>query len=144
MTVVLDPRVHAAAAKAAIDAAVGPDPATSLTRVFDYDDVPGTNKNPGTPPNIHVLISLERRYNPNLRSAKAGAAGWRLAARGIGRTVDESRWALLMVATALNEKRLFIGEDEIPTTPIQYESGQAPELDDGMYAGLDFYTYASH
>lgn len=135
MSVVLDSRLHANAVKAAVTDELGPWDA------YDYDEVPGTNGNAGTVPAIFVLVSVERRYNPNLRStAKAGMTGWRIAVRAVGPTVDEVRWALLKVATALNEERLTV--DGSPTTPIQFESDQAPEFDDGRYSGIALYTYA--
>jgi hypothetical protein len=138
---VLDSRAYATAIKAAIAAELGPIPGTSDTRVYDYDEVPGANGNTGTQPNIYVVVSLERRYNPNLRStAQAGMTGWRLAVRANGRTVDEVRWALLKAAVALNENRLTV--DGTSTTPIQFESDQAPLYDEGLYTAVAFYTYA--
>lgn len=136
MSVVLDSRPHAEAVKAAVDAALGP------VNAYDYDEVPGANGNTGTQPNIYVAISLERRYNPNLRStAQAGMTGWRIAARGVGRTVDEVRWALFKVAEALNEQRLTI--DGTPTTPIQFENDlEAPRYDDGRFTAAAAYTYS--
>lgn len=133
--IVLDSRAHATAVKAAIKAQLGPNNA------YDYGTVPGADGNTGTLPNIFVLVSVERRYNPNLRlSAQAGTTGWRIGVRALGRTVDESRWALLKVATALNEARLTI--DGTTTTPIQFESDQAPVLDEGRYSALSLWTYS--
>lgn len=133
--IVLDSRAHAAAVKTAIKAQLGPNDA------YDYDEIPGANGNDGDLPDIYVAVSLERRYNPNLRiTAQAGATGWRIAVRAVGPTVDEVRWALLKVATALNEKRLTI--NGTPTTPIQFETDQAPERDEGVYTAVAFYTYS--
>lgn len=134
-TTTLDERLHVAAIKAAIKAQFGPN------NVYDYGTVPGADGNAGTLPNIFALVSLERRYNPNLTlAARASANGWRLSVRVVGRTMDEARWALLKVATALNEQRLTI--DGRATTPLQYESPRPPELDDGRFSGLASYTYA--
>lgn len=141
MSVVLDTRAHAAAIKAAIHATVGPIPSTTDTRTYDYDEVPGVNGNTGNQPNIYVVVSLERRHNPNLRAtAQAGLTGWRVAARANGRTVDEVRWTLLKVAEALNEASLTV--DETRTTPLQFESDEAPQYDDDRYTAVAFYTYA--
>lgn len=140
MTTNFDSRVHATAVKAALDTAVGPDPVTSKTRVFDYDDVPGWKGNAGTPPTIFALVSLERRYNPPERiSARAGTTSWRVAVRGIGTTIDEARWAMFHIAQALNEKRLTIAGTT--TTSIQLESEQAPEEDDDRYSGTSVWTF---
>jgi hypothetical protein len=46
---------------------------------------------------------------------------------------------MFKVAVALNEKALTIGGDV--TTPVQFESDQAPEWDDGRYSALALYTY---
>ena len=144
MSVVLDSRLHAGAIKAAIDAELGPIPGTTDTRVYDYDEVPGANGNTGEQPRIYVAISLERRFNPNLRaSGRAGSTGWRLAARANGNTVDEVRWALLKVAEALDEVRLTISGSR--TTPIQFEAEiEAPKFDDGKFTAANSYIYAIH
>lgn len=135
MTTLIDPRAYATAVKAALTATVG------ANRVYDYDDLPGSNGNAGDLPDIFVLVSIERRYNPNLNlAAMAGSTGWRVAVRSVGRTIDETRWAMFKVATALNEKRLTVAAKS--TTPIQFESDQAPELDDGRFAALSLWTFA--
>jgi hypothetical protein len=135
VSVVLDSRAHATAVKAAIKAQLGPNNA------YDYDEVPGTNGNAGILPNIYVLVTVQRRFNGNRRlTAQAGLTGWRISARAVGRTIDEVRWAMFKVATALNEERLTISGST--TTPIQFETDQAPESDDGRFSGLALYTYA--
>jgi hypothetical protein len=136
VTVVLDSRPHATACRTAITATLAP----SWT-AYDYGKVPGADGNPGTLPNIYALVSVERRYNPTLRlSAQSGAVGWRVAVRVVGRTVDEARWALSRVADALNEQRLTVGAQT--TTPLQFESEQSPEPDDGRFSALTLYTYS--
>lgn len=128
MTVVLDSRTHATAIRTAIKVQFGPND------VYDYDDVPTT------PPDIFALVSVERRFNPDLKmSAQATTGGWRVAVRSLGTTVDEARWAMVKVTAALNEARLSIGGQT--TTPIQFESDQAPVLDDSRYAGLSLWIY---
>lgn len=132
----VDARVHAEAIKAALNIALAPKVAA-----LDYDEVPGMNGNGGKLPNIYVAVSVERRAGAPLRKATAttGRTGWRIAARGVGRTVDECRWAMFHIAQALNETRLTIGGTV--TTPIQFETDQAPERDDSRYAALALYTY---
>lgn len=135
MSVLIDARPHAAAIKAALDAALAP-----AWVSFEYDKVPGTNGNAGTAPGIFVALSLERRTNPLLRTpGRAGAAGWRVALRSVGRTVAECRWAQLRVADALNEQRLFVAGEY--SNRLQFESGDAPGFDDGRYSAIDLYTY---
>lgn len=135
MTVVIDSREHAAAIKAAVNVQLGDD-----VECYEYDEVPGVNGNDGTEPRKYAVFSIERRYNPNLRAAKAGGTGWRVAARCNGMTVDESRWVMFKTAAALNETVLTI--DGSPTTRLQFEADQAPEFDDGRYSGLALYTYS--
>lgn len=140
MTVLLDARPHAEAATTAISTALAP------WEVFDYGHVPGADGNEGDLPDIYALLTVERRANPNLRlSAQASRVGWRLTVRVVGTDVDETRWALRQVSAALNERRLpiVVSDDETrPTSPIQFESDQSPEPDDGRYAALSSWTYA--
>lgn len=134
MTVLTDARPHATAAKAAIAAALG------SSHVYDHGQVPGTYGSTAPLPNIFVLVAVERRASPVLRSARAGNVGWRLVVTALGRTVSESAWAAEKVALALNEQRLTVGGAE--TTRIQFESATAPRYDDGRFAANLFYTYA--
>lgn len=135
MSVVLDPRLHMAAVKTAIKAQLGPND------VYDVGQVPGSNGNAGALPKIFVLVSLERRYNSELRlSAQASMTSWRIAVRSVGRTVDETLWAMFRVTTALNENRVTV--DGNISSPIQFESDQAPVYDDGRYSGSAFFTFS--
>lgn len=134
MSVLLDVRPHAVALKAALDGPLG------QWSAYDYDEVPGGNGNEGTLPFIYVVLSVERRLNPIVRApGRTSSAGWRVALRSVGRTVDECRWAQNRVAIGLNEKRLLVADEH--TSRLQYESGQAAELDEGRYSALDIYTY---
>lgn len=134
--VIIDARPHAAAVKAAVTAAMAPQ-----WTAYDYGKVPGADGNPGSLPYIYAIVTLERRYNPNLRlSANASSGGWRATVRCVGRTADECRWAMNKAATALNETRLTV--DGRTTTPIQFESEQNPEPDDGRLSALSVWTYA--
>lgn len=137
----VDDRVHATAVKAALNTAL-----TGTAAAYDYDEIPGAPTNPSETernkplPNIYVALSIERRGGVPVRAtATTGRTGWRVAARCVGRTTDECRWALLKVAVALNEKCLTIGGDL--TSPVTFESGQAPEWADGRYTARALYTY---
>lgn len=139
MTALLDSRPHAEAVKAAIRAKLSPSsPATA--HVYDYDDVPSTYGNAGTLPNIFVVLSVERRAGSPLRgTGRTGTSGWRIALRGVGRTVDESRFALLRAAEALDGARLTVSGEK--STPVLFETDQAPEYDDGRWSGSSVWTY---
>lgn len=134
MTGQVDPREHAGAVKAALNA-------TLNDKAFDYDEAPGLNGKSGTIPNVFALVSVERRGGVSPRAiGGTGRTGWRIAVRCVGRTVDECRWALWKTAVALDEVRLTV--DGTETTPIQLEADQAPEFDDGRYSAAVLYTYA--
>lgn len=134
MSTLIDARPHAAAIKAAINAHLGP------WETFEYDNVPGTNENEGTPPVMFVTISLERRGNELLRSvARSGSTAWRLAVRYTAPSVDECRWLQKRTADAINEQRVVVADK--PTTRMQFEPGDAPAFDDGAYSSHDFYTF---
>lgn len=138
MSTLVDSRLHAAAVRDAVTDAFGE------WTAYDYGKVPGADGNTGRLPSIYALVTVERRFGGNLRStARAGNVGWRATVRVVGRTPDEARWALLRVAEALNEKRLHVLTETGPksTTPIQFESEQSPEKDDGRYSALVSYTY---
>lgn len=134
MTVLLDSRPHADAAKAAITAALG------SWQAYDYGEVPGADGNAGALPNIYALVTVERMSGMPLRmSAQASRAGWRITARCVGRTPDECRWALAKVAAALNEVSLTVSG--AVTSPIQFESDHAPAPDAGLISGMSLWTY---
>lgn len=141
MSTLIDPRAFATAARTAITAELAPHAA------WEYGKMPGDPSNPieaerikPLPP-IFVLVAVERRYNPNLRStAQAGRTGWRLLIRAAGSTVSEAGWALLKVGEALNERRLMVAGS--PTTPIQFESETAPRLDETRFVAEAAYTFA--
>lgn len=134
MNLLVDARPHLDAIKAAIADAMGSDD------VYDHSDVPGRFGNPGDLPDVFVLVAVERRYSPVLRSAHAGNVGWRVIVTALGTTVAESAWVLSRVADALNEQRLIIASQ--PTTRIQFESDTAPKFDDDRFTADAFYTYA--
>jgi hypothetical protein len=136
MSIVLDARPFAEAAKAAIRAQLGEHD------VYEYGQVPGFDRNEGPQPDLFALLSIERIYNPTLRlTAQAGATGWRVAVRCLGTTVNESRWVAWRVAVALNEQRLTVAGR--PTTRLQMEpSDDSPTRDDGRYVADVLYRFA--
>lgn len=138
MSVILDARPHATAIRTALDAQLDP------WLAFDYGEVPGSEGVGGTMPRIFAVVGVERMYLPPRRMpAKSGVTGWRASVRVVARTVNEARWAMFQVATALNEVQLEVGSDLALTTPIQPEDGErAPAPDDGRFSATSFWTYA--
>lgn len=139
----LDVRDHVRAIKAAIDAQFG----TSGWHAYNFGEAPGDPQNPveaqrrlSLPP-IYALVAVERRNLPWRRSvtAQAGRSGWRAAVRAMGRSVDESLWALDRVHLALDEAILTVGG--MVTTPIQHETSLSPEWDSGRFSALSAFTY---
>jgi hypothetical protein len=137
----LDERDHAAVLTALIDAAMGPDPDTTKSRVFTYGKVPGADGNPGTLPRIYALISIERRFTPaNKAVAMTTRSGWRVSVRYVGKTVLEAQWANAKIAAALDQQ--YITVNGLTSTPLIHESTSAVAPDDGLYSGLVGFTYA--
>lgn len=114
---------------------------TACTKpVYGYDNVPGTNNNPGTRPTDYLLLTVERMFIPASRmSAQSKVAGYRVTVRGVGANANNVRVSLAQAATALNEVRLTVSSKA--TSPIQHESSQPAEWDDPLYSALDTYTY---
>lgn len=140
MSVLLDERAHAAVVLTALRAALASDPADGNV-VDDLNKIPGTEGNEGKAPPIFATIELERTSPVQKRmTSQAGTAGWMLTVTVNGRTVDEARWALLQVARALNERRLVV--EGRTTTPLQYETGNAPTPRGKRYEADALYTYA--
>ena len=109
-------------------------------RIYAYGQVPGLDNNPGVVPGIHALLVIERRYAPPaLMVARAGTSGWRVTVRGVGRTVDEARWAMNAATRALEGRRLSI--EGVMSTPLTLEVAQMVEPDDGRFSGLATWTY---
>lgn len=127
----LDARTHATAIKAALSSLSAP--------VYEYDNVPGTNGNLGSVPQNFLILAVERRFGGVLRSGFSGSTGWRFSLRAVGSSVGNARKILADAAALVNEARLSIDSEQ--TTPIQFESGEAPVYDDDRYSGFDFYTY---
>lgn len=132
----LDARKHAEALKVDLKAAL------NSQHVYDYDEVPGVDGNPGPLPGIFALISVELVPSTNRRmTGQSAVRRWIASVSGLGETVDESRWALAKIAGALYEKRLTV--DGTATSPLlSPEPGQAPRREDGRYIGRLIFTYS--
>lgn len=135
MSLAVDARPVAGALKSAIGAEVAPN------SVYEYRQVPGADSNAGVLPSIFVLLSIERRQNIYVRmTARTDVSGWRVATRCAGRTVDECRWAMNRVARALDGQVLEVA-DQV-STPIQFESDEAPAWDDGRFTAVSMWTFS--
>lgn len=136
---VVDERVHRDVIVGLLTAAGLVDSAAKSI-VFDYGKVPGADGNAGTLPPIYLLLNVERRATGVYRAGRAGVSGWRISLRGVGRTVDEARWALNKATVALDEQNLLIGGKT--STPVTFNTSQAVSKDDGRFSGLIAWTYA--
>lgn len=130
-----DERPHAAALLAALNTALSPRAA------YTRGKVPGLDNNAGTEPAIYAIVDLERRNNtPTLRAGRTVRRGWRVTVRGVGRTVDEARWALARASVALEGAQVDVGT---PTTPLLFETADQVAPDEGRYSGAITYTYGN-
>lgn len=132
----LDEQTHFDAIEAALKVTVG-------DHVYDYGRVPGLDDNTGTIPAQFALLAVERRFVPASRmSAQTAVSGWRVLVEVVAANYPANvREGLADVASALNEQRLTIGDQQ--TTPIQHETSEAIVPDGkGWYSGRTFYTYA--
>lgn len=137
---VVDERVHRDVIVPLLATAVGRLDADGKPVIYDYGKVPGADGNAGTLPPIYLLLTVERRATGVYRAARAGVSGWRISIRGVGRTVDEARWALHKATVALDEQNLLIGGKT--STPVTFNTSQAVGKDDGRFSGLIAWTYA--
>jgi hypothetical protein len=128
-----DERPHADALLAALDTELDPRAAYSRGKV------PGLDGNAGPEPAIYVILDLERRDGgPTMRAGRTLRRSWRATIRGVGRTVDEARWALSR-ASEIEGVQFVI--DDLTTTPLAFESAEGVAPDDKRYSGSITYTY---
>jgi hypothetical protein len=137
----VDEREHSAVVIAAIQAAfTALNPAWTET-VFDFGSVPGQDQNEGTVPDLFVALQVERRFvTPTRMVTLPSRTGWRIAARYVGRTVNNARLAALAVATALDGQRLVVAGST--STPVLLENTTSIQPDDGMFSGSSQWTYS--
>lgn len=142
----LDKRKHRDVFVAMVSAALGPDPDTDATRIYDYGKVPGADGNPGTLPRIYVLISVSRRPAPGNKSGSTLRSGWRVSFRYVGHTVDEALWADHKIASVLDPAvvgaPVMITVDGSESSPLIFESDAPVAPDDGLYSGFSGVTYS--
>lgn len=136
----LDERAHAAVIMPLLNAALGPDPDTGASRIFDYGKVPGADGRPGVLPRIYALLSIERRFAPGNKVGATTRSGWRISVRYVGHTVNEARIANVWITAALDQQRITVGG--LTSTPLIHEATSPVAPDDGLYSGLVGFTYA--
>lgn len=128
---VADEQLHATAVLAVLNAAL-PDSYPA----YDIDDVPSPR------PSRYVEVSTSRRAGGNLRaSAETATGGWRVTTRPVDQfSVTNARKAANTVRVALEFARLSVGGKT--STPVQFETSDPIEADDGWHSGLTAWTYA--
>lgn len=131
----LDERDHAAAVLTVLNTALSP--ACAYTR----GEVPGLDGLPGREPDEYALVDLERRGGLPVRACGAtGRSGWRLTVRAVAVHTDNARRLLALASAALDFTALSVDGDR--STPLQLESADAVEADDGRHSGALVWTYA--
>lgn len=109
--------------------------------VYSHGQIPGADGNEGSLPDIYVVLTVERRYaGAPRKSGSTTRSGWRVLVRGVGRTVNEARWALTQATEALEDVRIVI--DDVASTRITFETSTPIAPDDGRQSGLVEWTYA--
>jgi len=137
VTPTLDATPHIDAAVAAIKAVRIPND------VYPFGEVPGTNRkgaNSGTEPATYLRVTVERRYMEATRMVgRAGRVAWRVSVRSASTNPRNTRQGLLDASTALNEARLVVAGQT--STPIQHETTNDLDYDDGYYLADVIFTY---
>jgi hypothetical protein len=124
---------HAEAAVAALNAHLS---ALTIPReAFDVDDVPTTL------PDAYVEVSVSRRFidgSPRGDGSKTGT-GWRLLTRAVARSTSDARRLHDLCAEALEFQTLTV--DGHLTTPLEFETADPIEDDEGWFSGAWVWTY---
>lgn len=131
MSLVGNEDTHALAVIAALNAGL---PAS--VRAYDLDDLPATR------PADYLEVTVSRRAGGELRSTGATkTAGWRVTTRAVSKvSVSNARTTLNKARLALEFVNLSVGGKT--STPVQFETQEAVEPDDGWWSGLIAWTYA--
>ncbi|HEY0891236.1 MAG TPA: hypothetical protein VGE38_16665 [Nocardioides sp.] len=113
--------------------------------VYDDDEVPGSNGNPGTLPPAFAVLSVERRYVPPNRQGGTARVGYRAAVRHVGTTATNARRVGKWVQDALESspgrgKKITVGG--VKSTAITHESTNAVAKDGTEHSGLSQWTLA--
>ena len=126
----LDERLHRTALKAAL----------SSVTVYDPDEVPGSDGNPGTPSTPFVVLYLERMPGSSRKAGRDAHSLWRVITACAGDNADEVDDAELKVAAALEGLRITV--DGTVSTPLLFDISEAIEPPAGvLYARRSERTY---
>lgn len=94
---------------------------------------------PTTKPDQYLLLSLTRTLGaPIYMSGGRAMRAWYLSLRFYGGAIAEAQWMQEKVATLEDRLNLIPG-----ATALRWESGLAPEMDNGVAYGLAVYRYAA-
>lgn len=120
---------QAAAVVAAINAQF------EVNRAFELDDVPSPR------PQEYIEVSVSRRFGGERRmSTEVGPTFYRAVVRGVShsksKNVDK---ALQKARAALEFQRISVGTRT--STPIQFETDEPTDPDDGWFSGVMTFTY---
>lgn len=135
----LDERDHRDAIVALLTPVLG-------VNIYDFGRVPGGigpdgQTNAGTLPDNYTLLSIERAFVPVSRlCAGPSRSSWRLTLRYVSRYVDNARNTQQRITGAVESARLVV--DGYTSTPVQHETTDAIEPDDGRFSGALTYTYS--
>lgn len=107
----------------------------SSTHAYDLDKVPSPR------PAEYVEVAISRRFGGNLKQGGSmNVVGYRVTCRAVSQvSVTNARNSLEKCRIALEFKRLTVGDEQ--TTPIQFETEDPADGDDGWFSGLLAFTY---
>jgi hypothetical protein len=123
--------LHAAAVVAKLNAAL-----PAQVRAYDFDELPATR------PANYIEVTVSRRFGGEQRSvASSTRGGWRVTTRSVSSvSVSNARKNAETVRAALESARLTVSSKK--STPVQFETADPIEPDDGWWSGLTAWTYA--
>lgn len=103
---------------------------------YEVDEVPKTR------PTEYVDVAIGRRFGGNRRSSsQSWLTGYRVTVRAVSETAPANvRASLETCRAALEYARLVVGGET--STPVQFETEDPADLDDGWYSGVQAFTYA--
>lgn len=131
MSLVGNEETHAAAVLAVLNAGL-----PSSVRAYDFDELPATR------PVDYVEVTVSRRAGAlNRSTGRTETSGWRVTTRAVSQVgVSNARVTRNKVRVALEFARLSVGGKT--STPVQFETSDPVESDDGWWSGLTVWTYA--
>lgn len=130
-----------------------PDPAdefAAFKALLEANEVPAVDQDQATTnlPDVLAVLHLSRRYtdpteDASLYGGMRSRTGRRLVLKASGKTPGECRWVLWQATRALEGKRVLIGDADLWTTPLAYETDDLPERDDdGYYTAAVTWIYS--